>query len=147
MPDAIIYTVEKDFEFLNHTADIGIIAYGDDLPEAFVNAARGMMSIIAEPEEIEARRVKNIEVAAPDREALLVNWLNELVYIIDAEQVLFKTFEISSLTDTALKAIARGEKIDTGKHHIKIQVKAATYHKLKIEETTEGWRAQVIFDV
>ncbi len=147
MPDAIIYTVEKDFEVLSHTADIGIIAYGDDLPEVFINAARGLMSIIVNFEEIEARRARNIEISAIDREALLINWLNELVYIIDAEQMLFKDFEVSSLTETSLKGKARGEKIDIGKHHVKIQVKAATYHQLKVEETAEGWRAQVIFDV
>ena len=139
--------MEKAFEVISHTADIGIIAYGDDIKQVFVNAARGLISIIVDPEEVDGSQERIIEVSAPDCEALLVNWLNELVYIIDAEDLLFKSFEIMEVSDTRLKARAWGEKIDLAKHRIKIQVKAATYHSLKVEETTEGWQAQVIFDV
>jgi SHS2 domain-containing protein len=139
--------VTEDFKILEHTADIGIIAYGEDISEAFVNAAEGLFSLIIDPKEVSVKKSREIAVTAPDREALLVNWLNELIYLLDAEGVLFKDFEIIEITETALKAKGYGEKINTKKHHLKREVKAATYHQLKIEQTTDGWRAQVIFDI
>ncbi len=136
-----------DFKILEHTADIGIIAYGEDVNKAFINAAKGLFSLIIDPEEVRVKKSREIMVTAPDREALLVNWLNELIYLLDAEGTLFKNFEIINITETELKAKGYGEKINTKKHHLKREVKAATYHQLKIEQTAEGWRAQVIFDI
>ena len=107
----------KDFEIFDHTADIGIIAYGTDVRQAFTSAARGLFSLIVELDEITVQAQKDIQVTAPDREALLVNWLNELIYIVDTEEMLFKDFEIVDLSETEIKAKAYGEKIDTGKLH------------------------------
>jgi len=139
--------VTADFEILNHTADIGIIARGQDVRETFINAARGLFSLVIDPEEVSVKKHREISITAPDREALLVNWLNELIYLLDAEEVLFKDFKIIEITGTRLKVKAGGERINTKKHHLRREVKAATYHQLKIEQTAEGWRAQVIFDI
>jgi SHS2 domain-containing protein len=139
--------VEKDFEVIAHTADIGMIAYGTDMKQAFANAAQGLFSLITELDTIKEKEQRNIEVTAPDREALLVNWLNELIYLFEAKEMLFSRFDITSLTDTELRASGYGEKIDLAKHKLKTQVKAATYHMLKIEQNEGGWKAQVIFDV
>jgi len=139
--------VEKRFELLAHTADIGIIARGKDMKEAFINAARGLFSLMLESGEVEAKEYFHIEVNAPDREALLVNWLSELIYLADAKGMLFSQFNISRLSDIQLSADAGGEKVDGTKHHLKREVKAATYHKLKVEQVQDGWRAQVIFDI
>jgi SHS2 domain-containing protein len=139
--------VEKDFEVIAHTADIGIIAYGADLKQAFVNAARGLFSLITELDTVAVKEQRDIQVTAPDREALLVNWLNELIYLFEAKEMLFNRFDITSLTDTELRATGYGEKIDLARNTLKIQVKATTYHMLKIEHTEKGWKSQVIFDV
>ena len=139
--------MEKEFEFINHTADIGIVAYGADMKQVFVNAARGLFSIITELEFISEKNQRHIQVTAPDREALLVNWLNELIYLFEAKGILFNRIEITDITDTELEATAHGEKINLVKHKLKTQVKAATYHLLKIEQNEDGWKAQVIFDV
>jgi SHS2 domain-containing protein len=139
--------VTADFEILEHTADIGIIAYGRDVPEVFINAAKGLFSLIIEPEEVKAKKYREIEITAPDLAALLVNWINELIYLLDAESVLFKDFKIREITDTSLRVEAGGEKFNSKRHHLRREVKAATYHQLKVEQTTEGWRAQVIFDI
>lgn len=139
--------MEKDFEIIDHTADTGIIAYGADLKQVFANAARGMFSVITALDKIEEKEQQNIEVTAPDREALLVAWLNELIYLVDARGMLFHRFEITLLTDTRLKAIGFCEKIDLARHETKIQVKATTYHTLKITQEENGWKARVIFDV
>jgi SHS2 domain-containing protein len=139
--------VKKGYELLAHTADIGVIARGRDMKEAFVNAACGLFSIIAEPHGVQAKDRIPLEVTAPDREALLVNWLNELIYLSSTREMLFSNFDISSLSDTELKATVGGEKIDRSRHRLIREVKATTYHKLDVEQDADGWRVQVIFDI
>ena len=139
--------MKKDFEFIDHTADIGITAYGADMKQVFANAARGLFSIITELDSVAVTEKRDIQITAPDHEALLVNWLDELIYLFEAKGMLFNKFEITAITETGLKANAFGEKINLAKHELKTQVKAATYHMLKIEQNEDGYRAQVIFDV
>ena len=74
----------KEFEILDHTADVGIIAYGADLKQAFANAAKGLFSLITELGDVEEALHRDIELTAADEESLLVDWLNELVYYFDA---------------------------------------------------------------
>ena len=137
---------KKDFEILNHTADVGIIAYGADLPQAFANAARGLFSLMVELDEVEERLQREIKLTASDPDDLLVEWLNELVYQFDTEGIIFKRFDVLELNNSHLKARGYGEKADSAKHKLKIGVKAATYHMLKIEKNG-GYRVQVIFDI
>ncbi|MFC2005324.1 archease [Chloroflexota bacterium] len=138
--------MEKEFEILNHTADVGIIAYGSDMKEAFANAAKGLFSLITELGDVEEIEHRDIELTVPDQESLLVGWLNELIYLFDAENVLFKRFDIVQLSDTYLKAISYGQKVDSSRHELKTGVKAATYHMLNIDKS-DGSRVQVLFDI
>lgn len=138
--------MEKEFEILDHTADVGIIAYGNDTSEAFANAAKGLFSLITELDDVSEIEYRDIELTAPDQESLLVAWLNELIYLFDAEQMLFKRFDITQLSPTHLKARSYGHKVDSAKHKLKIGVKAATYHLLKIEKSN-GCKVQVLFDI
>ncbi|MEK7354123.1 MAG: archease [Chloroflexota bacterium] len=138
--------MEKDFEILNHTADVGIIAYGKDTKEAFANAAKGMFSLITELDDVAEVEHRDIELTAPDRESLLVAWLNELIFLFDVDNILFKRFEITRLSKTHLKARGYGEKVDASRHNLKLGIKAATYYMLKIEKD-KGVRVQVIFDI
>jgi len=138
--------VEKDFEFINHTADVGIIAYGADMSQAFANAARALFSLITELDDVAEVIQRDIELTATDVESLLVEWLNELVYQFDTESILFKRFDIIQFNNTRLKARGYGEKVDRSKHKLKIGVKAATYHMLKVDKG-DGCRVQVLFDI
>jgi SHS2 domain-containing protein len=138
--------MEKDFEILDHTADVGIIAYGADLKQAFANAARGLFSLITELDDVEEVMHQDIVVNASDVESLLVAWLNELVYRFDTEAILFKRFEISQLDDTHLRARGYGERVDSSRHRLKMGVKAATYHMLRVDRNN-GFRVRVIFDI
>jgi SHS2 domain-containing protein len=138
--------MKKDFEILEHTADVGIIAYGADLSQAFANAARALFSLITELDDVEEVTHRDIELTASDVESLLVAWLNELVYRFDTEGIIFKRFDIIQLDDTYLKARGYGEKVDSSKHRLKIGVKAATYHMLKVDKN-DGCRVQVLFDI
>ena len=138
--------MEKEFEILNHTADVGIIAYGADMNEAFANAAKALFSLITELDDVEEVMHRDIELTAPDQESLLVQWLNELIYLFDAENIIFKRFEVTQLSNTHLEARSYGHKVDSSKHRLKTGVKAATYHMLKIDKSNGG-KVQVLFDI
>lgn len=135
-----------DFELLEHTADVGVIAYGADICQAFANAGKALFSLITELEDVEEVLCRDIEIDAQDQESLLVRWLNELIYLFDTENILFKVFNIQQITNTSLKAVACGEEVDTARHELKTGVKAATYHMLKIDEN-DGYKIQVLFDI
>jgi len=145
----------KRFEVIDHTADIGIAAYGADLKEAFANAAYALFSLMVDLEGVGDASCYDVEVTAEDRAELLVAWLNELIYLFEVENVLFKRFEIGELDETRLRASCYGEKIDPERHKMTLGVKAATYHMLQVKEecgegvgeSERGFRVQVLFDI
>ncbi len=135
----------EKFELIEHTADMGLVAYGETLTEAFANAAFGMFSIIAEVDavaEVESRRVA---IDEEDIEGLLFEWLNSLLYYFDVEMLIFKRFDIIEFKDTRLVALCYGEIYDPSRHRLKTGVKSATYHMLEVDK--EQNQVQVIFDV
>jgi len=136
----------KPFEIVDHTADIGIKAYGKTPQEVFENAALGMFSLMVDLSTVQEKEVLDIAIEGEDRENLLVEWLNELIYFFETENILLKRFEITEWSDYHLIARAYGEKIDLKKHSLEAQIKAATYHMLKVSHN-DIWQAQVIFDV
>ncbi|HEV2177829.1 MAG TPA: archease [Terriglobia bacterium] len=139
--------VAQPFRVLDHTADVGFEAFGATREEAFRNAGRALMNLIVDLNSVEPRETVPLQVEAVDASSLLVNWLSEILYLQDTDGWLFGDFEISSLSDRTLTALARGEKFDRERHQIKLLVKAITYHQLALEQTAEGWRAQVYVDI
>jgi len=139
--------VEKPFEIIDHTADIGIVAYGEDIKQVFANAAIGLFNLIADLDDFKEDIERYIELSAEDIEILLVEWLNELIYIFDVEHIIFKRFEINELTSTSIRARCFGEKIRHGQHKLKREIKAATYHMLRISKEGDSYKVQVIFDI
>ncbi|MCD6390570.1 MAG: archease [Dehalococcoidia bacterium] len=139
--------MKRAFEIIDHVADVGIVAYGKDAKELFSNAALALFSLITEPESIEEKLQLDLEVSSEDMDSLLVEWLNELIYLFDVERILFNRFDIRSLTRNELDATCYGEGIDSMKHKIKLGVKAATYHMLKLEQNGDGYKAQIILDI
>jgi SHS2 domain-containing protein len=142
-----IREMEKAFEIIDHTADVGIVAYGANVEELFSNAALALFSLITELESVEEKLHLDLEVISEGRDSLLVEWLNELIYLFDAKHILFNRFDIESLTHNQLKATCYGEDFDPMKHKIKVGVKAATYHMLKLDKDGDGYKAQIIFDI
>jgi SHS2 domain-containing protein len=135
------------FEVIDHTADVGIIVYGTDVKELFANAALALFSLITEPESIQEKSHLNLRVSSDERDSLLVEWLNELIYFFDAKHILFNRFDIQTLTQNELKATCYGEDFDPMKHKIKIGIKAATYHMLRLDKNNDGYKAQIILDI
>lgn len=134
------------FEYLPHTADVGIAAYGKDLPELFANAAAGMFSVITDLSQVGDGETREVTAAAEDIESLLIAWLNELLFVFDVEHLLLKRFEVSFPGENHLRAIVRGEKYDPSRHRFVKGVKAATYHRVQVSEN-DGYRAQFYLDV
>lgn len=135
------------FQFLEHTADIGIAAYGKSLEEVFVNAAKGLFSLIVDTDSIMQHTTREIELEREDVESLLVSFLNELIYIFDTDNMIFSRFEVLTLKDNHLKVKACGEKVDPSRHELKLGPKAATFHKLEIKKLNGTYEAQIFFDI
>lgn len=135
------------YEIIEHVADIGIRSFGVTEGEAFENAARGMFSLMGELDDVREVARFSITLDAEDRETLLVEWLNELIYIFENNGVLLKDFRLTDLGETHLTGTAIGEPIDRDRHRLKTEVKAATFHMLKVKKTSQGWETDVIFDV
>lgn len=135
------------FRVLEHTADIGFEAFGKTREEVFANAGRALQSLMVDLNSIVPRDEIQIKVEGADPAGLLVNWLSEILYRIDAECRLFNDFSINSISDRSLSAVSRGEPFDRARHQVNLQVKAITYHQLALDETPDGWRAQVYVDI
>jgi len=140
----------KEFEILEHTADIGIAAYGKNKEEVFINAAKGMFKIIAgENKTLKQNFYDKIKLEADNLEGLLFAWLNELLYISETKLVILSKFKIKELSDYQIKAEVEGMKINPPSVKIEREIKAVTYHRLEIKKDKESdlWSAQVIFDI
>ncbi len=137
----------KNYKIIEHTADIGIKVNGADLRELFVNAAIAMFDISAE--KIAAQSAKRIKIQIRQKsdnlEELFVNWLNELLSLSSAKGIVFSEFQINTIDKNTLQAEVTGE--DAANYKISREIKAATYHQLKIGQDKTGWQAEVIFDV
>ena len=137
----------QPFRLLEHTADVGFEAFGASCEEVFANAARALMDLMLDFESVEPRQECALRLEASDLPSLLVNWLSEILYLVDAEGWVFRDFQVTGLAAGSIAARARGEKFDRTRHHFKVLVKAVTYHQLVVEETARGWRARVYVDI
>jgi len=140
----------KEFEILEHTADIGIAAYGKNKREIFINSAKGMFKIIAGGNKtFKENFCDKIKLEADNLEGLLFAWLNELLYISETKLVILSKFKIKELSDYQIKAEVEGMKINPPSVKIEREIKAVTYHRLEIKKDEESdlWSAQIIFDI
>jgi len=139
------------FEIIDHTADVGIKAHGSTLTELFENAARGMFAVIAgEKYKAQGSKIeKKIEINEnkDNLEEILVSWLSELLDIFNREKIYLDNFRILSLNNNGIKAETSGVNIDLYQSDLYTEIKAVTFHNLKIEEDIEGFSCTIIFDV
>ena len=136
------------FQTFEHTADVGLRVTAPSLDALFAEAARGFFALLVEnPDAI--RPVNQIEIAlsAEDHESLFVDWLRELLYRFDTEHFLGAEFAVELSDRRSLKARIRGETLDFSRHQMLQEIKAVTYHGLRVDQTPTGWSAEVIFDI
>lgn len=135
------------FTLVEHTADVGVSATGDSLGEALAWLAKGMFSLIVDPETVAPSQVRRVSLVSRDKESLVVDWLNELIYHCEANGFLVKECQVSAPAEgDRLEAQCHGEERDPARHRILTVVKAATYHNLSVSHDG-GWQITVILDV
>jgi SHS2 domain-containing protein len=137
------------FTYLEHTADAEFIAYGRTIDEAFVNAALAMCSLIIDPATVGTPVEKDVELEGDALDALLYDWLSELLYIFEVDRLVFGRFEARVAENNGryrLTARAWGEGIDRHRD-ISMHIKAVTYHDLRFEKTNNIYEAQVLLDI
>jgi SHS2 domain-containing protein len=135
------------YELFEHTADLGLRVRAPDLDALFAEAAVCLFSAIVEnPSAVQPTVEEMVELSGTDREYLLFDWLRELLYRFDAEHMVYSEFAVKVRPD-GLTATVRGEKLDPARHALSHEVKAITYHGLKVEQTSDGWLAEVIVDI
>jgi len=137
----------QPYEVFEHTADIGLHAFGGTLSELFIHAAQGMESLMVAPEQIRPQVSSEIVVEGHDEVSLLIAWLNEPIILFDIEYLLFSQFAIDVITPTSLKGRAFGEPYDSQRHDLSSAIKAVTWHEASVTETPEGYKARIIFDI
>ena len=129
-------SVKKRFDFLEHTADVYIAAYGSTLEEAFENAAMATINVMTDAKKVKPEIKESVEVEASDEYGLLYSWIEEILILFDTEGHLFSKFQISSIETSEnglrLKAKMWGEAFDLERHPQKVGVKAVTYHRMEI---------------
>ena len=135
------------FKVLDISGDVGIKAFGKSIDKAFINAAIGMYSLITNLDSIKKKKTINVSVGSPSLDGLLVSWLNELIFNFDAYGFIGKKTEIKQFSDNRMVATVTGEEFDPQHHEGKFLIKAATYHKLRIEKIDDTWEIDVIFDI
>jgi SHS2 domain-containing protein len=137
----------KNYELIEHTADVGVRVTAASLKELFQNAACAMFDIMAEEVNPGVKETKKIQIkqTAGDADELLVNWLNELLSLSATKSLIFSDFAIKKIDSNNLKAVVSGG--DIKNYKVNTEIKAATYHELKLEQSNSGWKAEVIFDV
>jgi SHS2 domain-containing protein len=137
----------NSYRLLEHTADMGIEAEGETQAALFQQMALGLRQIITACPDIRPQTEMMIDVVGMDREELLVNWLNELVFLLETRHFLPAIFEIETIDEQRLRARVRGETFDPARHFLEREIKAVTYHQIKVESTGQYWSAQVFVDL
>jgi SHS2 domain-containing protein len=139
------------FEFLEHTADVYIRAYGTSMNEAYANAALAMFETMTDSNRIAQTTEETLEVEAEDQYALLYNWLEALLVKFETENMLYSKFEIIDWKETPetfkFKAKVWGEKFNPQKHPQKVGVKAVTYHRMVVIREIERVILEFILDI
>ena len=137
---------EPQFAFFEHTADVGVRAWGATLEQAFASAALAVFELMADSSNVRDDVERLVEIEGTDLEDLLFAWLNELLYLSTVERLLLCRFDVRRVLPTRLEASVFGEPIDPSRHHLRTEIKAATYHMLRVEQDGD-WHIQVILDL
>lgn len=135
------------YEFFEHTADVGMVATGETLEELLVHCAQGLVRLIAEESAVEPKESRLVELHARSAEALLREWLTQLIVWFDAERFLPSRYELSSVSATVLRGRVSGEQFDPSRHVHGVEVKGVTRHQFLVEQRGGRWHARLIFDV
>ena len=138
----------KPYEYVEHTADMGLLVRGKSLSDLLKNAAQGLFETIAVVDTVDETDSVEIHLTAESVEDLLVEWLSELIFQHETKEIFFKRADIHQCSETEVSATVYGEPANFDKHEVYTEIKSVTYHQLQVERRSDNsWFAQVIFDL
>ena len=137
----------KHCETFEHTADVGLSARADTLGELLEALAEGLADLICPRENVEAREKKDLRVEAEDVEAMTVDFLSDVLSLMEADRFAVAACRVGWAHETAVAAEFRGEPLDPDRHEIGTEVKAVTYHGLQVARDGDAWTARVLLDI
>ncbi len=142
---------QKQYEYLEHTADVKFLAYGKTLEEVFENSALAMFNVMIDTRKISGELVKDVFLKSPDLESLIVDWLSEHLYLFEVDEIVFSKFYVDRIRkencEYSITSRASGEKFYPKSHPFETEIKAVTYNQLKVEKIEDGWEVQVVLDI
>lgn len=146
-PGASARPRRRPYRQLPHTADLAWRLWGETLPHLFENAGCALSATLTDLRSVRRRETRQVRLESSDSEALLVDWLNHLLYLFDIDGFLGRDFKVAMPSPERLEARIEGEIFDPLRHQSKTAVKAATFHNLNIASAPDGWRATVVLDL
>lgn len=138
--------MKPGYELTEHTADVGIRAWADDLDDLFAEAARGLFAVIVDPRTVSGRLIRPVQLEADSMESLLHTWLDELNALHQTHGEVYCGFTVS-IVEHVLVAHIEGEPLDAARHDLRVEVKAVTWHDLQVTQTDDGYAAFVLLDI
>jgi SHS2 domain-containing protein len=140
-------TADAGYEYFDVEADVGVRAWGPSLAVALAEAARGVLALAIGPEEVVERDRREVRAQGDTREALLVNWVNECLYVHEIEGFATRRVEVTAFAGGSIHGLLHGEEIDTSRHRPGTVVKAATHHRVSVQEAPGTAEVRLIVDV
>ncbi len=135
------------WELFPHDADVGVRGFGPDPAGAFEQAALALTAVVTDLDKVEAQEAVSIDCEAPDREMLLAEWLNAVIYEMAVRRMLFSRYAVE-INDSRLSGRAWGQAVDRHRHRPAAEPKGATFTELKVLRNRQGgWTAQCVIDV
>jgi len=139
--------LHKKYKLIDHTADFGIQVFGKDGKELFSNAALALFDLLTDVAALKGESRRRITVTGSDWPDLMVNWLRELLYLWSGNEILVKKAAIHSISENRLSATVFYEPFNPDQHVVKMEIKAVTYHQIRVTSGPAGWEARIIIDV
>lgn len=135
------------YQTFEHTADLGLLIEAPDRQTLFAEAGRGLLAVLIEnPDAVRPQREVTIDVEGTESDYLLLDFLNEVLFLFERQHLLLCEFDVS-FDPQGLRATARGEPLDRGRHEPSHEIKAITYHELEVTQSADGWQARFIVDI
>jgi SHS2 domain-containing protein len=136
------------YRYFDVEADVGVTAWGPTLADAFAQAALGVLALIVAPDAVQARQTRDVRAQGESVEELLVNWINECLYVHELEGFVARRVEVTALEgNRRVHGQLHGEELDTRRHRLGTVVKAATFHRVAVREADAGAEVSLIVDV
>jgi SHS2 domain-containing protein len=139
--------VRQGYRFIDHTADFRLEIFGVDEKDLFVQAAKALTDLITDPKTLQGACRRPITITGDDWSDLMVNWLRELLYLWNGEEQFICDVALQLLEPTHLEATVNTDPFCAGRHSIRNEIKAVTYHQIEVGPYKSGWRARVVFDI